>query len=109
MHSATDLISLLLAAVTTGAFFGPSLLLASWLARRSAPRLWRRVTSRARTRVGRFIYVLGLASGIAYVLLDPSGKSTALRDLTFLFVITLLPAFAMTWRSRKDEAGRRLA
>ncbi len=109
MHSTTDLILLLLAATTTGAFFGPALLLASWLARHSAPKFWGRVTSRARTRVSRFIFLLGLVSGIAYLLLDPNGKLIALEELTGFFVIMLLSAFALTWRSRKDETNKSLA
>jgi len=102
MHSATDVILALLAAVAAGALFGPSILLASWLTHSSDPRLWNRVISRARTRVGRGIYVLGLISGVAYVALDPDGKVAALRDLTLFFALGLLPAFALTWRHRKD-------
>lgn len=104
MHSATDLILLLLAAVAGSALFGPSLLLASWLTRRSDPSLWNRLISRARTRVGRVIYVLGLISGVVYVILDPDGRLAALRDLALFFALDLLGAFALSWRHRKDAA-----
>ena len=101
MHSATDVLLALLAAVAASVLFGPSLLLTSWLVRHADPSLWNRVSSRARTRGGRVIYVLGLMSGVAYVVLDPDGKVAALRDLALFFALGLLPAFALTWRYRK--------
>jgi len=48
--------------------------------------------------------VLGLISGVVYVILDPDGRLAALRDLALFFALDLLGAFALSWRHRKDAA-----